>query len=92
MQEEYALFNLLGGTRINYKADTLVQAASIAIQLLLDRDKKWEVQPTEKYSEEDAVMLEGFDNEDGKKLTLLILKKSLADKDKDVFKDWETVN
>jgi ACT domain-containing protein len=87
-KEKYALLNLFGGTRLDIDAEDLTEAASLAIQLLFDLDKKWEAKELIMKNKEQAVEIQGFDNQNGNSLTIIVTKAKVVDttKDLNVFK------
>jgi ACT domain-containing protein len=87
-KKKYALLNLFGGTRLDIDAEDLTEAASSAVQLLFDLDKKWEAKELMMKNKAKAIEIKGFNNQDGKSLTVIVAKAKVVDttKDLNVFK------
>jgi ACT domain-containing protein len=78
-KEKYALLNLFGGTRLDIDAEDLIEASSLAIQLLFDLNKKWEAKELIMRNKEQAVEIQGFDNQNGNSLTIIVTKAKVVD-------------
>lgn len=92
MKNKFVLINMMGGTRLDFESEDMVKAGSFVISAFIDRSKEWDVKKTDRYTEEEAVHIEGFDNEKGNKVFYLLLTQEVAEKDKEIYKDWKKVN
>lgn len=88
--KNFTMLNLLNGLRIDLHYKDIVEAATNIILIAFDRDKAWDAKKTEKYSQEEAVILTGYGKDDGKFMTLLIIKKKIADNE-NIFEEFTSV-
>jgi hypothetical protein len=93
LKKDYVLLNILGGTRLDIKGEEdIKKTCGYIIKLMFDLNKEWNVEKTDRYSENDALLLNGYSNEDGNWQLMLLIKKEKFNPDAYFYKDWEKVN
>ena len=88
---EFSVFNVMGGTKVDIKANDIIDASSFVVSEVIDRNKNWDARETEKHNSEDAVMINGHDKENGDFIVILVIKKALSENE-DIFKEWKNMN
>jgi hypothetical protein len=89
--EKFMVINILGGIMTEFESETMITASAVIVSQFINRDKKWDAKPTERYSQDDAVYIDGYNKNDGGKLFLLVIKKKEFDKDTNVFDGWQLI-
>lgn len=77
VEQDYYAVNIIGGTVMKLKGTTMVETTKKVMQLFFDLNKEYDISETERYSENDALMLEGFNNENGGKSFILLCKEKV---------------
>ncbi|MGG2091220.1 hypothetical protein AB1283_25985 [Bacillus sp. S13(2024)] len=92
-RKKYELINMTGGTRMTINGEEdMAKTCSLVLQAFFDLEKEWKVDKTDRYSENDALMISGYENEDGNWMLVLLIAKEKADEDAEIYKEWESVN
>jgi len=87
----YSLLNVLGQYRFDIKADDLLEACTMALALLYDRDQKWEADESTTKDGAQVVHMSGINKETGKKLFIIVAEREYVESN-EVFSPWELVN
>lgn len=61
------------------------------LQFFYDLEKEWKVDKTDRYEKEDALMITGHNIEKGTWAIILLIAKNEADKDTEIYKEYEDV-
>jgi hypothetical protein len=90
-KEKYALLFIPSGVRLDINAENLAKATDLAIQTLFDLDKEYEVKELTFSNNEKMMYIEGIDNEDGKRLFVIVSSSKVADTIEE-FKEFRKLN
>ncbi|WP_088293991.1 hypothetical protein [Bacillus mycoides] len=92
MEREYDVINITGGTKITITDEVdIAITCSHVLQLFFNLEKEWKVDKTDRYEEEDALMITGHNIENGNWTMVLLIAKDEADKDVEMYKEYEDV-
>jgi len=91
--KDWSVYNLIAGTRMDIKGGNWIDTGVAVIKVLLDENKEWNVKETPWYSKEDALLIDGYDEEKGNRQFLLLIKKERAydQKMEEFLKEWKLV-